>query len=114
MADKIDYFEEFLIKAGVTIDSHFICGMGQASTDDLFIRYYEDKIEFAIKTDFDCWFNTADFILERLPSDLNGVKAAIEAVRDCIKKKIYKEGEIMNIYSYYRDKRKEMRNENCD
>ena len=85
--------------------------MGQASTKDLFIRYYENRIEFALKKDFDCWYNSPDFVLDRIPPDLLGVQAAIKAVRSCVEKKLFKDGEVLNIYPYYRDKRKEMRNE---
>ena len=76
----IEEFEQNLIEAGAIIETHFQYGSGLASTDQFLIRYFENKVEFGIKKHFDGWLNSAEFFLNRLPSDLLGVKAMLAAV----------------------------------
>jgi len=100
------------LEVGVTIDDPFTLGVGHASTDEFYIRYFEDRVEFGIRQHFDRWCNSADFLFWRIPKDLIGVKALLQAAVYCLKAGVFDQGwSKLDIYPWYRNKRKELRAE---
>lgn len=106
-------FEEILNVLEIRIVKQLDDKFGIAITRDLYIRYDFFKVEFGLRSNFDPELNDADFVLNRIPPDELGVKAAINVVRK--KVNIFAISGKMpineNIDSDYLNERKLLRNE---
>jgi len=105
-------FESFLAAAGAAFELRIAeYGQGYAATDDYHFRYTADEVEIGVRSTFDKWGNSADFVCRPVPATEEDFQALLAALRKVIaEKRPRPEYGSFDIWPFVRQARRESRN----
>lgn len=105
-------FEAFLVNSGAELELPFSeFGQGYAMSKKYLYRYSVDEVQIGIRTGFDKWGNSQDFVCQPIPrteEDFDALHLAIEKVMS--EKRERPELEPFDIWPLLRKMRRTLRN----
>jgi hypothetical protein len=105
-------FESFLAAANAVFELRLAeYGQGYAATEAYHFRYTPDEVEIGVRTTFDKWGNSADFVCRPVPATQEDFDALMAALRKVIgEQRPWPEHGSFDIWPFLRQARRESRN----
>lgn len=103
-------FEQFLKDDGAIFDYKVEkFGQGSASTKDFNFRYDFDELQIGVKSIFDRWENSVDFVCSPIPANHEDFEALKAALAKIMKEKRHVGKGDVDIWPFVRQMRQELR-----
>lgn len=106
-------FEAMLEASGATFDQRIAkFGQGYASSDKYNFRYSRDEVQVGLKSNFDKWGNSQDFVCSPLPCTQENFDAMLTAIsKHQAENRVTPEYGGVEIWPFVRKERRARRNE---